>query len=79
MSHDSEATIEVTKCKLVGCYARAINYTGGATIRQLAALADISINCRQSIRVSNNCCYNVEQIIEYNLYCIAVRLCKLTV
>ena len=51
VSHDSEATIDVGNCNTPGCYTRAINYAGGATTRQLAALVDLSISCRQFIRV----------------------------
>ena len=51
VSHDSEATIDVGNCNTPGCYTRGINYTGGATSRQLAALIDLSTSCRQSIRV----------------------------
>jgi len=52
VSHDSEATTDVRNCNAAGCYSRSINYAGGATMRQLAALVDISASCRQSIRVS---------------------------
>ena len=54
VGHDSEATIDVGNCNTPGCYSRAINYAGGATTRQLAALIDLSTSCRQSIRVSSS-------------------------
>ena len=54
VSHDSEATIDVGNCNDPGCYSRPINYVGGATSKQLAALIDLSTSCRQSIRVSLN-------------------------
>jgi len=52
VSHDSEETFGVGNCNTPGCYSRAINYAGGATPKQFSALIDLSISCRQSIRVS---------------------------
>ena len=63
VSHDSEATIDVGNCNAAGCYSRVINYAGGTTARQLAALIDISASCRQSIRVS---AYNIPIRIKLN-------------
>ena len=51
VSHDSEATIDVGNCNTPGCNSRAINYAGGATTRQFAALVDLSTSCSQFIRV----------------------------
>jgi hypothetical protein len=44
--------MEVDHCPDPGCYSRAINYNV-TSIRQLAALAEMSAECRQSIKVSN--------------------------
>ena len=51
VGHDTEGTIDVGNCNDPGCYSRKINYVE-TTTKQLAALIDISTNCRQSIRVS---------------------------
>jgi hypothetical protein len=53
VSHDSEAAIYVGSCNTPGCYTRAVNYAGGATTQQLAALIDLSTNCRQFIQVNS--------------------------
>ena len=50
ISHDSESPIEVSHCPDPGCYSRAINYNV-TSIRQLAALTEMSAECRQSIKV----------------------------
>jgi hypothetical protein len=50
VGHDSESTISIPKCPDAGCYSRPIVYTN-ATIRQLRALAEISSECYQSIKV----------------------------
>jgi hypothetical protein len=50
VGHDSESTISIPKCPEAGCYSRPIVYTN-ATIRQLRALAEISSECYQSIKV----------------------------
>jgi hypothetical protein len=42
--------MEVDHCPDPGCYSRAINYNV-TSIRQLAALAEMSAECRQSIQV----------------------------
>lgn len=52
VSHDSEAITDVGNCNDPGCYSKIIKYN--ATIKQLAALVDVSISCRQSIRVINS-------------------------
>ncbi len=49
--HDSESTINVDKCYEPGCYSRQINYN--ASEKQIAALAELSSECHQSIRVKN--------------------------
>ena len=59
MSHDSEEIMDVGQCDSPGCYSRSVNYAGGATVKQLAALADFSTSCRQSITASYNTCINV--------------------
>jgi len=48
--HDTEVKTDVTACLDPGCYTKAIAYN--ATMRQLAALADISSSCKQYVRVS---------------------------
>lgn len=50
VGHNSESTISIPKCSEAGCYSRPIVYTN-ATIRQLRALAEISSECYQSIKV----------------------------
>ena len=78
VSHDSEGTIDVGNCNDPGCYSRPINYVGGATSKQLAALIDLSTSCRQSIRVS----LNYWQIIMMMIFIITIILraaCSTTV
>lgn len=53
ISHDSESPMEVDHCPDPGCYSRAINYNV-TSIRQLAALAEMSAECRQSIQYDCN-------------------------
>lgn len=48
--HDTESPMDVGNCVDAGCYSRAVNYN--ATKRQMSALADLSIECHQSIKVS---------------------------
>lgn len=47
--HDSESPMDVGHCADPGCYSRPINYN--ATARQMTALAELSNECHQSIRV----------------------------
>ena len=47
--HDSESSIDVGHCVDPGCYSKAINYI--ATSRQMSALAELSAECHQSIKV----------------------------
>ncbi len=47
--HDSEAQIDVGHCTDPGCYSRPITYS--ASMRQMAALAELSNTCHQSIKV----------------------------
>jgi hypothetical protein len=47
--HDSELPTDVGHCEEPGCYSKAINYN--SSIRQMAALAEISDECHQSIKV----------------------------
>lgn len=47
--HDSESPTDVGHCAEPGCYSKAINYN--SSIRQMAALAEISDGCHQSIKV----------------------------
>ena len=47
--HDSESEMDVGRCAAPGCYSREIKYN--ATTRQMAALAELSSECRQSITV----------------------------
>ncbi len=49
--HDSESAMDVGHCADPGCYSRPINYN--ATTRQMEALAELSNECHQSIRVSH--------------------------
>jgi contactin associated protein 1 len=49
IGHDAEAAINVSHCTEPGCYTRPIVYE--ASLRQTAALAQISADCRQSIKV----------------------------
>jgi hypothetical protein len=50
ISHDTESAMDVGNCAAEGCYSRAVNYN--ATQRQMSALADLSVECHQSIKVS---------------------------
>lgn len=47
--HDSESRISVSHCTEPGCYSRVIQYS--ATTKQMSALAQLSDECHQSIRV----------------------------
>jgi hypothetical protein len=47
--HDSELPIDVGHCADPGCYSRSVNYN--APIRQIKALAELSTECHQSIKV----------------------------
>jgi hypothetical protein len=49
--HDTESKTDVGNCADPGCYSKAINYN--ATMRQIMALAELSNECHQSIRVSS--------------------------
>ena len=49
ISHDSENRTLVDGCEPPGCYKRDINYTG-ASLPQLAKLANISARCEQFIK-----------------------------
>ncbi|XP_057375243.1 uncharacterized protein LOC130696180 [Daphnia carinata] len=51
VGHDSEATIEIPKCRPAGCYSRPIVYSGGS-LNQMKALSEISANCHQTIQVN---------------------------
>ncbi len=48
--HDTEMSLDVGHCAEPGCYSKVINYR--ATIRQMAALAKLSSECHQSIKVT---------------------------
>ncbi|XP_046451009.1 contactin-associated protein-like 4 [Daphnia pulex] len=48
ISHDTESAMDVGNCAAEGCYSRAVNYN--ATSRQMSALADLSVECHQSIK-----------------------------
>ena len=48
--HDSEDPTNVGHCADPGCYSRPIKYT--VSMRQMDALAALSSECHQSIRVS---------------------------
>jgi len=50
ISHDSETSIGVGNCNLPGCYNRPIRYTG-VSVKQMVALAAVSSECQQEIRV----------------------------
>ena len=50
--HDTESKTDVGNCADPGCYSKAINYS--ATMRQIMALADLSNECHQSIRVRSD-------------------------
>ena len=47
--HDSELQTDVGNCADPGCYSRPIRYN--ATMRQMNALADLSNECHQLIKV----------------------------
>jgi hypothetical protein len=49
--HDTESKTDVGNCADPGCYTKAIKYN--ATMRQIVALAELSNECHQSIRVSS--------------------------
>ncbi|XP_046654383.1 uncharacterized protein LOC124347052 isoform X2 [Daphnia pulicaria] len=53
IGHDAEAAINVSHCTEPGCYTRPIVYE--ASLRQTAALAQISVDCRQSSKYE---CYS---------------------
>ena len=55
--HDSESPIDVGNCADPGCYSRSINYN--ASIKQMKALAELSSECHQSIKV----CFNLTDLI----------------
>jgi hypothetical protein len=57
--HDSESAIGVGHCADPGCYSRLINYN--ASIKQMKALAELSTECHQSIKV------NLPPVDELNL------------
>ena len=48
--HDSESQMDVDNCADPGCYSRKIKYEY-ATLRQMSALAELSSECHQSIKV----------------------------
>ena len=54
--HDSELEINVGQCAHRGCYSRKINYD--ASDRQITALADLSAECHQSIKVGFTNCWS---------------------
>ena len=56
--HDSESEIDVGNCAEPGCYSRKIKYHH-ATTRQMSALAELSNECHQSIRV----CYTLANML----------------
>ena len=62
--HDSESQMDVDNCADPGCYSRKIKYVQ-ATDRQMSALAELSSECQQSIRVSF-----VQRLIIIFLLCI---------
>lgn len=47
--HDTESVMDMGNCRDPGCYTRQVTYK--ASLRQMAALIDLSSECRQSIRV----------------------------
>ena len=47
--HDSELETDVGHCSQPGCYSKKINYD--ASDKQMAALAELSVECHQSIKV----------------------------
>ena len=47
--HDSESETDVGRCAKRGCYSKKINYD--ASDKQMAALAELSVECHQSIKV----------------------------
>ncbi|EFX82286.1 hypothetical protein DAPPUDRAFT_241573 [Daphnia pulex] len=46
--HDSEGPMDVGHCADPGCYSKAVTYN--ASLRQMAALANLSSECHQSIK-----------------------------
>lgn len=52
VGHDSESSIQVSRCADAGCYQRPINYM--APMMQIKALSAVSTQCRQSIQVSKS-------------------------
>ena len=50
IDHDLVGVIEVKKCQEPGCFPQSITYQ--SSISQIAALATLSKNCEQHIRVS---------------------------
>ena len=50
IDHDLVGAIEVKKCQEPGCFPQSITYQ--SSISQIAALATLSKNCEQHIRVS---------------------------
>ena len=48
--HDSESQMDVDNCADPGCYSIKIKYEY-ATLRQMSALAELSSECHQSIKV----------------------------
>ena len=48
--HDTENYEEVGNCDNPGCYSRNVSYS--ATLKQMKALAELSSECHQSIRVN---------------------------
>ncbi len=47
--HDTELKTDLGHCANPGCYSKAVNYN--ATMRQIMALAELSTECQQSIKV----------------------------
>ncbi|EFX66774.1 neurexin IV [Daphnia pulex] len=54
--HDSESPTNVGHCTEPGCYSRTIRYN--ATSKQMSALAELSVECHQSIVVSRFLLYS---------------------
>ena len=50
VSHDSEARTHVKGCGGTGCYSKDVTYSGGASVGQLAGLAEVSSYCEQMIK-----------------------------
>ena len=49
IGHDSENVMDVGHCKEPGCYSKNVTYD--ATMRQISALASLSVECHQTIKV----------------------------